>query len=353
LLCSRSPTSKWSWGRSQVKLLIDQPTNEETAQILVCSKLRAVSRRMGYSDVMRERIELVVKELMTNQSKFARGSGLIQVWEISEPYPSLDIFVLDYGPGIAHLPAAVEDGFTTARTMGKGLGAVQRLAHESEFYTIPKGVAPDAPWHGMSAWVRFYPEVPKNKPKYEFGRYLRAYQDNEHNGDLISAIQWLHMDGLGHGKAAADVVNDVNHSMSDNQSPLQTMEKLGSDLKGTRGAVAIAAELDFDSQSGTVCGVGDMTAYTVCDGQRHAIDFAPGVLGYEHRRFEGAPVDFPQRALFMTASDGIRRSWTLQTYPGLWRLHPQLIALFLGNATGRGNDDKSLFVIRTTPPRGH
>lgn len=342
-----------------MKLLVDQPIRDDTAQVLVCSKLRAVSRRMGYSDMMRERIELVARELMTNQSKFAGGNGLIQAWEISEPTRSLDLFALDYGPGIAHLPAAVEDGYTTARTMGKGLGAVRRLAHESEFYTIPEGVAPDVPWHGMSAWVRFYLDAPKKKPKYEFGYYLRAYQDDKHNGDFItmkangSTVQWLHMDGLGHGKSANDVIKSAKDFTHENQPPQRIMEKLSAGLKGTRGAVAVAAELDFVSQSGTICGVGDMLAYTICDGRKRAISFAPGILGHEHRRLEEIQTDFPPRALFMTTSDGIRRSWELQTFPGLWRLHPQLIALFLGNTVGRGSDDKSLFVIRTTPSRGN
>jgi len=340
---------------SPVKLLINQPTREETAQVLVCSKLRAVTRRMGYSDVIRERVELVAKELMSNQRKFAEGSGLMQAWEIREPYPALDLFALDYGPGIVHLPAAIEDGFTTVNTMGKGLGAVRRLTHESEFFTIPKGVSPEAPWHGMSAWTRFYLDAPKKPRRYEFGCYLRAYQDNVHNGDFINlnvndrSLQWLHMDGLGHGKPAYDAIECAQDFMQDGQAPMDTMERLSVDLKGTRGAVAMAAELDFESQSGSICGVGDMAAYTVCNGRKNAISFAPGVLGHEHRRFEEIAIDFPRQALFMTASDGIRRSWNLRTFPGLWRLHPQLIALFIGNTTGRGNDDKSLFVIRTTP----
>jgi len=314
---------------------------------------------MGYSDVLRERVELVAKELMSNQRKFAEGSGLMQVWETREPYPALDLFALDYGPGIAHLPDAMEDGFTTARTMGKGLGAVRRLAHESEFFTIPKGVSPGAPWHGMSAWVRFYLDTPSKPPRYEFGCYLRAYQDNVHNGDFIDLkvndrrLQWLHMDGLGHGKPAYDATRYAEDLMQDDRTPMDTMERLSNSLAGTRGAVAMAAELDFDSQSGSVCGVGDMAAYTVCNGRKNEISFAPGVLGHEHRRVEETRVDFPRQALFITASDGIRRSWNLRTFPGLWRLHPQLIALFLGNTTGRGSDDKSLFVIRTTPHEEH
>ncbi|MGB5607004.1 MAG: hypothetical protein WBN51_10810, partial [Gammaproteobacteria bacterium] len=193
-----------------MKLLVNQPTNEETAQVLVRSKLRAVSRRMGFNAAMRERIELVAMELMSNQAKFATGTGMVQAWEITEPYPALDLFALDYGPGIAHLPAAMEDGYTTARTMGKGLGAIRRLAHRSEFYTLPASVAPDSPWHGMSVWARFYLSTPIKDPRYEIGSFLRAYQDDRHNGDCISmklegnSLKWLHMDGLGHGKSAYD-----------------------------------------------------------------------------------------------------------------------------------------------------
>lgn len=340
-----------------MKLLVNQPTKDETAQVLVRSKLRAVSRRMGYDDVMRERIELVAKELMSNQSKFAKGSGLMQVWEVSEPCKAVDLFALDYGPGIAHLPAALEDGYTTARTMGKGLGATKRLSHQSGFFTIPDGVAHDAPWHGTAIWARFYQNPPQKTSKYEIGSFLRAYQDDVHNGDYIgldlseNSLKWLHMDGLGHGKPAYEAIQGAHNLINDSESSLSTLDKLSVKLKGTRGAVAMAAELDFDTQSGTICGVGDMAAYMICNGQKHAITFSPGVLGHEHRSFELTQLDFPQQALLLTASDGIRRSWNLGTYPGLWRLHPQLIALFLGNTAGRGNDDKSLFVIRTTPIR--
>ena len=111
----------------------------------------------------------------------------------------------------------------------------------------------------------------------------------------------------------------------------------------------MVAELDFEAHKGAICGVGDMAAYKVCNGQKNAITFAPGVLGHEHRSFEQTDLDLQQQALLLTASDGIRRSWKLNTFTGLWRLHPQLIALFLGNTTGRGNDDKSLFVVRATP----
>ncbi|MHB8551881.1 MAG: ATP-binding protein, partial [Acidiferrobacterales bacterium] len=97
-----------------VRLLVEQSVKSESGQVLLRSKLRAVSRRMGFSQIARERMELVCNEMVTNQMKFANGSGLVQIWEMHVPQPALDIFALDYGPGIPDVELAQRDGVTTA-----------------------------------------------------------------------------------------------------------------------------------------------------------------------------------------------------------------------------------------------
>ena len=341
-----------------IKLLLEQVVRDDSGQVLLRSKLRAVTRRMGFSDAARERMELVCNEMASNQIKFAAGTGMIQLWEGTAP-PALDLFVLDYGPGVPNLRAALEDGYTTAGTMGKGLGAIRRLADESELYSLPAGVQPRAPWHGMCAWARFYLDGDVQRRVYQTGAYLRAYQDDRYNGDCLCTraadgrLRWLHMDGLGHGAAAADVVENVEQAL-DPDAPLeQIMETLSVRLQGGRGAVGVVAEMDAAAGAVTVCGVGDMTAHLIRNGERRQITFAPGILGHAHRRPEVLSLALPPQTLVITASDGVRRDWTLETFPGLWRLHPQLIALLLGQVAARGNDDKSLFVIRPAPkPQG-
>ena len=76
--------------------------------------------------------------------------------------------------------------------------------------------------------------------------------------------------------------------------------------------------------------------------------FPPGILGHSHRHFETLDFDMPGHAVLITASDGIRKSWDVGAFPGLWRTHPQLIAFFLGEVIGRNNDDKSIFAIRAS-----
>ncbi|HKK14023.1 MAG TPA: hypothetical protein VKA14_05110 [Gammaproteobacteria bacterium] len=343
-----------------IKLLIQQMVNGESGQVLLRSKLRAVSRRMGFTDVARERLELVCNEMVTNQVKFAGGSGLVQIWEVGFPAPAIDLFAIDFGAGIANLPAALEDGYTTAGTMGKGLGAIRRLAHETEFYTVPAGVARSAPWHGMAVWARFYAKEPPTRPGFDIGVYLRAYQDDVHNGDCICVdadrqrLRWLHMDGLGHGAAAEEVVSGRDDMLGMEGPTGEVMEALSRRLSGSRGAVAVLGEVDAGAQNGKICGVGDMNAYLVLNGERKNISFSPGVLGHAHRTFETFDLNFPPQAMLLSASDGMRRNWTLGSFPGLWRLHPQLVACLLGQVMGRNNDDKSILVLRTASEnRGH
>ena len=335
-----------------MKMLIEQGAKGESGTVLLRSKLRAVSRRMGFSDLKREYMELVCNEMVTNQNKYAAGNGLVQIWETSDPVPTLDLFAFDYGKGILNVRNAIQDGYTTAGTMGKGLGAIQRLSDQSEIYSLPVEHAKDSDWHGTAVWSRFY--LGDTDPEYfhDLGIYTRAYQDSTFNGDLIqvrtgeSKTRWLHMDGLGHGREAAEVVEGIGQFL-DSETPVDgLMQRLSSALQGTRGAVAMICEVDSISRNMTICGVGDMVAHLISRGEKKAISFSPGVLGHAHRSLETFSYDFPDQALLITASDGLRRSMTLRSFPDLWRLHPQLIALVLGQVVGRHNDDRSVFIIR-------
>ncbi len=338
-----------------VKLLLEQASRNESGQVLLRSKLRAVSRRMGFSQVLREKIEIACSEMVTNQIKYAEGNGMVQIFEVRGAAPALDLFAMDYGGGIEDMEAAMKDGFSTSKTLGKGLGAIRRLAHESEFYSLKPGEASTTPWHGTAVWARFYSKPTPPPSPYQMGSFMRAFQDDNYNGDYIHAIameskiRWLHMDGLGHGFEAYTAVYGMDQVLTAEGSFEQNMENIDRRLQGTRGAVAILCEADFIERNIKVCGVGDMSAYRISNGEKRSLTFSPGILGYEHRSVTIETLPLPPQALFITTSDGLRKTWTLGSFPGLWRLHPQIIALVLAQVVGRGNDDRSIVTLRTTP----
>ncbi|MEE8342932.1 MAG: hypothetical protein V3R51_03945 [Gammaproteobacteria bacterium] len=337
-----------------MKLLCEHTVTDESGMLLMRSKLRAVSRRMGFPSVKVEQMELVYSELVTNQIKYAQSSGVVQLWETKSPHAALDLFALDYGPGIENLQNASDDGFTTAGTMGKGLGTIQRLCCDHAIYSLPDNKSTDNKWHGVAVWARFHQSKTNGHDKIQYGHYLRSYQDGLHNGDNIyinsanGCVRWLHLDGLGHGKNAADVVRGLGDLVHIDEPIEKRLKILNARLNNGRGAVAILADVDSNAHNVKVSGVGDMACYVIANGARHNIAVAPGVLGHAHRTTEVTSEPFPPQALLLTASDGIRRSWSMEMFPGLWRLHPQFIAFLLGYTLGRNSDDKSLMVLRTS-----
>ncbi len=337
-----------------MKLLYESAVRDESGLLLFRSRFKAVGRRLGLREIILERMELVCNEIVTNQIKHAKGSGMVQLWENTGSSPSLDIFALDYGPGIEDLEHAKKDGTTTTGTMGRGLGAIERLSCESSIYTVAKEINIDSCWHGTAVWARFNVEKSKTKPKIQYGVYLRALHDDFYNGDCIqissgsSKIKWMHLDGLGHGKEAEEAVRPAQDILDVDAELYERMSILSKRLSGGRGAVGMLGEIDASDERITIAGVGDMSAYVICNGEKRNLPMSSGVLGHNHRSIEINELAFQKQALLITASDGIKSSWNFKTLPQLWRLHPQMIALVMGQILGRSNDDKSLVVIRKT-----
>ncbi|MBI5936243.1 MAG: SpoIIE family protein phosphatase [Betaproteobacteria bacterium] len=332
------------------RLLYNNAVQHEAAGILVRSKLFAIGQRLGFNEHKREHMALVAAELVTNQIKYAQGRGMIQIWE--QPGPTLDILALDYGPGIKNLSLAQQDGYSSKQTLGKGLGSVQRLADEAHIYTRPgDGAAQGKPWTGTAVLARFR-SGKAAKPGDEVGIFARALTDERFNGDHIylrhrpAGPRWLHLDGLGHGQNAQETTSNLMGCMDDAMQAATVLQAVDERLHGSRGAVAILAEVNRKAGKLVLHGVGDMQAYVIQEEQLHRFSFSPGVLGKEFKLPTPVQVDLAKGAVIVTVSDGIRRSWDENSFPGLFRQNAQLIAYVLGNIMGRISDDQSLCAVR-------
>ncbi|MDG9710798.1 ATP-binding protein/SpoIIE family protein phosphatase [Streptomyces sp. DH10] len=87
---------------------------------------------------------LVATELATNLLKYAEG-GQVLIEVVAPPAPRegraesrvVQIAAIDHGPGIADVPAALRDGFSTTGSLGAGLGTCQRLADDFALHSTP------------------------------------------------------------------------------------------------------------------------------------------------------------------------------------------------------------------------
>lgn len=345
------------------KLLFDNPIQSEAEGILLRSRLQAAARRMGFSDMQRENMVLVAAEMVSNQIKYAGARGMLQIWQ--QPGPVLDLLALDFGPGIDNLAQAQQDGYSSSKTLGKGLGSIRSLSHQSGSYTVPESANANrnVSWHGCAFWSRFdpaYRSTPMGEPAkaqaakvgFNVGLFSRALSDDRYNGDRIylehnqKTLRWLHLDGLGHGEFAQQATDNLADLLFLSPEVLQVLDQVDRQLNSTRGAVAMLSDLDLSELKAQILGVGDMSAYCYVDDHLQNLTFAPGILGKEHKTPRVTPVQLKKQSTIITASDGIRRGWNESSFPGLLNQHPQLVAYVLGNIMGRVSDDQSLCVVR-------
>jgi anti-sigma regulatory factor (Ser/Thr protein kinase) len=345
----------------ECKLLYNNPIANESEGILFRSRLQSTARRMGFNDGRRQNMALVAAELVSNQVKHARSKGLLQIWQ--QPGPALDLVALDFGPGISNLVLAQQDGFSTTNTLGKGLGSIRRLSDESAVYSVQPQDDKEKKWHGSLFWVRFWLNgrggVKKDAdmpgifgPKVKLGLFARALGEDRYNGDRIYMLQdgdrlrWLHLDGLGHGQGAHESVDNLAGCLVRGDGAAAVLMQADRQLAPTRGAVAISGVVNLADKSVEFMGVGDMGAYFYAAEKLQNLTFAPGVLGKEHKTPQSNKLKYEKRCTIVTASDGIRRSWKIESFPGLFNQHPQVIAYLLGNIMGRTSDDQSLCVVK-------
>jgi serine/threonine-protein kinase RsbT len=88
---------------------------------------REMATSIGFDDIDRTRIEIVILELTRNILAYA-GKGDLHLDTLEENgRRGMVVVAQDRGPGIADIALAMRDGYSTAHTLGAGLPGVRRL----------------------------------------------------------------------------------------------------------------------------------------------------------------------------------------------------------------------------------
>lgn len=97
---------------------------------LAIGRGRDLATAIGFDEIDRTRIEIVILELTRNILVHA-GSGELRLELIQVAgRRGMAVIARDSGPGIADTELALRDGFSTAQTLGTGLPGVRRLMDE-------------------------------------------------------------------------------------------------------------------------------------------------------------------------------------------------------------------------------
>jgi serine/threonine-protein kinase RsbT len=112
--------------------------NGEDDIVVARGEVRSFAAALGFSPLDQTRLSTVASELARNIVKYAgRGQLIAQPTTDSLGRAGLRLIFEDDGPGIADVNAAMRDGYSTSKGMGKGLPGSRRLVDEFAIDSAP------------------------------------------------------------------------------------------------------------------------------------------------------------------------------------------------------------------------
>lgn len=97
----------------------------------------SLARQLEFTDADRTRVETVVSEMAHNVLSHG-GGGTITIEAAAENgRRGLRLCARDQGPGMPDVSLALQDGFTTADSLGIGLGVTERLMDDVAIRSHP------------------------------------------------------------------------------------------------------------------------------------------------------------------------------------------------------------------------
>jgi anti-sigma regulatory factor (Ser/Thr protein kinase) len=303
------------------------------------------------------RVSIIAAEMTSNLLKHSAEDGkiLINVLAPSTGPGSVELLAIDRGPGIANPAAALEDGYSTAGSLGVGLGAIRRQSSHFEIHSIPQ--------RGTAMLARVSADNGRvTDRKFDVGVVSVAKDGEEVSGDgwalceVPSGIQLFVVDGLGHGLLANDAATLAVKTFRDaaGRAPVDVLRLLHPALRSTRGATVGVATVDTHARVVTYAGIGNIGAVVVMPESSRLLVSLNGTVGREpvqYRQFETA---WNPKALIVAHSDGLTTRWRLDQVPGLAAKDPTLIAAVLFRDFARELDDVTVVVAKQrtgSPPK--
>jgi anti-sigma regulatory factor (Ser/Thr protein kinase) len=317
--------------------------------VLVRTTAEEVGADVGFDDAVRSELGLVATELATNVLEHADG-GEVSVSEVADgDRRGVRIESLDVGPGIDDVGEAFADGASTAGSLGRGLGAVNRLMDQ---VTVAAPGEPDYGTHVVAdRWVRPEYESTSECP-LSFGAASRPMDAGMANGDSFILKRWNDtalvgvIDGLGHGVKAHEATMAAKqyverHFDNSLESIFEGAERA---CRGTRGVVMALARFDWTEGTVTFGSVGNVNYKTDGDVDVRFVT-RRGVVGGNGPDPVVTTADWNPEDRLVLFSDGVGSHWE-------WREHPRLlddsataIARGLLDAHGKDHDDATVVVV--------
>ena len=302
-----------------------------------------MAQRLGFSEKRAGDLALLTTEVSRNVLLHGQGGQIVFSGMRSAEGPVARVLALDKGPGIPNIAEAMRDGFSTAGTMGAGMGAMKRMADNLEIFTGKNG----------TMVLLEVGDVSRDRDFQVAGMTLpypgeRACGDEWAMHRSEDRLLVMLVDGLGHGPEAAEAAQlavTAFHRRAD-LSAGAILGHVHDSLKKTRGAVGAIAEIRPRGRVLNYCGVGNISASILSNGASRSMMSHNGTLGVVTSRIQEFQFEWTPGSTLILHSDGLQTRWDLSAYPGLLNRHAGLIGGAVLRDFRRTRDDAGVVVVK-------
>ncbi len=106
--------------------------------VVARGEVRTIAASLGFRTLDQTRLATVASELARNVVRYAeRGRMIAQPARSPHGRSGLRLIFEDEGPGIPDVEAAMRDGYSTSKGLGKGLPGSKRLVDEFQIDSAP------------------------------------------------------------------------------------------------------------------------------------------------------------------------------------------------------------------------
>jgi anti-sigma regulatory factor (Ser/Thr protein kinase) len=311
-------------------------------------------QQAGFTPTRAGEIDIIVSEICSNLVKHAGGGDILyRLCQSGSENPSFEIIAMDKGPGIADLPRMLKDGASTTKTLGQGLGAMERLSSVFHIYSVPDwGTVVYSKVNNLAAGFQkkemFDLEVRGlSVPKPRETACGDVYKIKRTKNDVRVFLG----DGLGHGQFAEEAATAAANFFfeCDDNNPVDILRQMHEKVRRTRGLVATVAILDRSKNEWKISGIGNILT-RLYQGITYR-NYMPynGTVGLNiptSMNFSVFPAERNQ--FLMLCSDGIKTRWDLLKFPSILKYDNMVMAAAVYKDFTRGNDDSSVVIGKVT-----
>lgn len=302
---------------------------------------------------IKEDVAIVITELANNGLKHAKDSSIIIKDILHSKCRGIEIIYIDKGPGFDVAKSEI-DGFSTAGSLGVGLGSIQRLSDECHIYSqIDKGTCIVCRLFEKTSKRNTVVESYLHPAVFSYSHICVPIVTESFCGDDVAVYTTkeyalvMVVDGLGHGQFAQEaalMARDIFFDSTDS-NPEEIIARMDKALYSTRGAACSVAKIIPSQNKVIYAGVGNICGSIVGQKRINMVSHN-GILGMGNNKIQTFIYPWNKHDMLIMHSDGISAKWSLDEYPDLVYKDLSIICAVIFRDYHRPRDDASFLVLK-------